>query len=129
MLRRIAAATAAVLMTVGVGTVASAPADAAHAGPVARAILPFHGHYSGLDGHHRTITFYYDGRSISNVRANGHLLVSSAPVAGVTVHHRCDPHAGRCVRGHWVSDLEFFGIWNDPNQGVESHFVATLVRH
>ncbi|MGY2701041.1 hypothetical protein [Nocardioides sp. HB32] len=129
MLRRIGATFAVLLMTAGVGLVVTAPADAAHAGLEARSVLPYHGHYLGRDGHDRSVRFYFDGHSLSNVTVNGHLIVSSAPVSGATVHHRCDSHTRKCVRGHWASDTEFFGIWNDPNQGHESHFTAYVYAH
>ena len=129
MLRKIAASVAAVLLTAGVGLTAPAPADAAHAGLEARSVLPYHGHYMGTDGHHRTVKFFYDGHSIRNVTVNSHLIVSSAPVSGVTVHHKCDTHTRKCVRGHWSWDTEFQGTWNDPNSGHEAHFVANLYSH
>jgi hypothetical protein len=129
MLRKIGASVAAALLTAGVGLTASAPAHAAHAGVEARTILPYHGTYRGLDGHHRTVTFYFDGHSLTHLRVNGHLIVSSAPVQGLTVHHRCDSHTGRCVRGHWSWDTTFEGTWNDPHQGHESHFTANVYAH
>ena len=129
MLRKIGAAAAAVLLTTGVGLVASAPADAAHAGFEARSVLPYHGYYEGHDGHNRVVTFYYDGHSISNNTVRGQRIVTSAPVSGATVHHRCDSHTHKCVRGHWASDIAFYGTWNDPNQGHESHFIAYVLHH
>jgi hypothetical protein len=131
-IRRISAAAAAVLLTAGVGLTAAAPAataHAAHAGVEARSVLPYTGHYLGRDGHHRLVKFYYNGHSLEHVTVNGHLIVSSAPVSGATVHHRCDSHTNKCVRGHWSWDTEFQGTWNDPRQGVESHFVADLYSH
>jgi hypothetical protein len=130
-IRRFSAAAAAALLMAGVGLTAAAPADAARADAGARghAVLPYVGHYLGHDGHARTVRFYYNGHSIQHVTVNGQPIVSSAPVSGATVHHKCDSHSGRCVRGHWDLDTEFQGIWNDPRQGHEAHFVASLYSH
>jgi hypothetical protein len=127
MLRKIGASVAAVLLTAGVG-LAAAPADAAH-GDARTAVLPYVGHYMGRDGHHRLVKFYYDGHAIHDVTVNGHRFVSSAPVRGVTVHHKCDSHTNKCVRGHWSWDTTFEGIWNDPQSGHQAHFTADLYSH
>ena len=129
-IRRISAvAAAAFMLGAGAGLAAAAPADAARTGLEARAVLPYVGHYRGADGHHRLVTFYYNGHSISNFAVSGHVLVSSAPVQGATVHHRCDSRTNKCVRGHWSWDTTFMGVWNDPNQGHESAFEAFLYAH
>ena len=64
------------------------------------------------------------GASTSNVRPQ-----TTRPISGVTVHHKCDTHTRKCVRGHWSWDTEFQGTWNDPNSGHEAHFVAYLYSH
>jgi hypothetical protein len=128
-LRKLGASVAAALLTAGFGVATTAPAGAAATTVEARSVLPYTGHYLGRDGHHRSVAFYFDGHSIHNVKVNGHLIVTSAPVSGATVHHKCDGHTKKCVRGHWSWDTEFTGTWNDPNQGHESHFTAHLYSH
>jgi hypothetical protein len=92
-------------------------------------VLPYAGHYQGRDGHHRHVTFYFDGHQIKDFKVDGHLFLSGAPVQGHQVHHYCNHHTSKCIRGHWSWDTTFTGVWNDPRQGHDVSFTADLYSH
>jgi hypothetical protein len=128
-IHELGASLAAVLLAAGVGLTTAAPVDAAATSVEARTVLPYVGHYLGRDGHHRQIAFYYDGSHVRNFKINGTLAVGSAPVQGHQVHHTCDHHRNKCIRGHWSWDTTFVGVWNDPRQGHDVSFEVFLYAH
>ena len=70
------------------------------------------------------VTLDLNGFTIS-----GRQFLSGAPVQGHQVHHYCNSHGSMCIRGEWVSDVEFVGHWNDPRQGHSVTFTANLYSH
>lgn len=127
--RKIGATAAAVVLTAGIGLTASAPADAGSEGIESRTVLPFSGSYHGSDFHGRPVSFQYGGGHIHLFKVNGHFFLSGAPVQGHQVHHFCEPRTNKCIRGHWVTDTQFDGHWNDPQQGHSVSFTARLFSH
>lgn len=75
--------------------------------------LPTQGWYEGIDHHHRTITFYYDGKNYMSHFTVGHKLIGGAHVSGheAAWHRTC--HGGYCSSGMWVTDTQVHGTW-DP---------------
>ena len=111
MLRKLLAVIAAVACAVAAAVAFSPLAEAGGGGttaPAARAALPTHGTYSGVDHHGRIISFTFSGSYM------GHFTVSRTVIGGAHVgstawHETC--HNGMCTKGTWVTDTHVSGYW------------------
>lgn len=126
--KTVASVAAALLVAGGVGLSTNAPAQAGGAAAHS-AVLPYPGSYMGSDAGRRTIKFTFDGHRINHFSINHHVYLSGAGVQGHQVHHYCNSANTMCIRGTWVSDVEFVGHWNDPRQGHSVTFTANLYSH
>lgn len=89
-------------------------------------VLPYEGHYLGVDTHHRTIRFQMRGGRIMHFFVN-HTAFPDAHLQGHQWHHTCGNNL--CTRGNWTTDVMVEGKWNDSRQGGDVHFTAQLVSH
>ncbi|MCW2843328.1 MAG: hypothetical protein JWN22_1244 [Nocardioides sp.] len=120
MIRKISSVVIALLAMTGLG-LASAGLGFAHSGTAspapaaARAVIPNHGSYSGVDHHGRIVTFSFSGTDVSHFAVN-HLVIGGAYVSRGMWHETC--HGGICTRGAWVTDGHVTGFWRyggDPS--------------
>lgn len=109
--------------------VASVPVQADAAQPAVHAaatVLPYTGHYFGLDTHHRHVNISYNGTQLTRVFVN-HQTFGTVHVGGHHMWHKTCAN-GWCTQGHWSSDTTIEGIWYDKNHNP-THFTATLYSH
>jgi hypothetical protein len=132
---RLRAAAVAVVLVAGLGLTPAAPASATTTGVESgNAIVPFPGHYKAWDRDGRLIKFYLNATrtNVQHFSVDGHLLLSSgAPVAHGKVRLFCIHGTTKCIRGHWVAEVLFQGIWNDGTHGAHGegvHFQAFFER-
>ncbi len=78
-------------------------------------VLPLKGWYEGVDHHHRTITFYFDGNNYMSHFTVSHRTIGGAHVSGHegAWHRTC--HGGYCSSGMWVTDTQVHGTWDPGN--------------
>lgn len=89
-------------------------------------VLPFDGHYLGMDAHHRTVRMVLHGGRITHFFVN-HTRFPDASLQGHQWHHTCGDSL--CTRGSWTTDTTVEGRWNDSRQGGDVHFTVHLMSH
>jgi hypothetical protein len=129
MKRKLLAVLAVLPAAVGVVGTAFAFSPLAEAGqggatqaPAARAALPMHGTYSGVDHAGRVISFTFSGNYMSHFTVN-HTVIGGAHVGSNAWHETC--HNNMCTKGVWVTDTHVTGSWRHGN-GHWVHFSAWL---
>ncbi|MFC6041463.1 hypothetical protein ACFP8W_06995 [Nocardioides hankookensis] len=113
----------AVLAALAVATGLTVAVTAITSGADAKAVLPAHGNYSGVDHAGRVVTFSFSGNYMSHLTINHH-TIGGAHVAGAAWHETC--HNGFCTRGTWTTDTHVAGSWRTGG-GHWTHFSASVV--
>lgn len=125
MIRKLLAATVAVLCVAGFGVATSGTAVAG-GGAAQRSVLPHHGTYNGTDQHGRHVSFTFGGAHSNQM---SHFTVGHQPFGGAHVshgmwHETC--HNGWCTKGQWTSDRHVTGSWRQGGSHTWTTFTATF---
>src|SRR5690349_9298693 len=112
MLRKLLAVLAAAACAAGLALTFSPFAEAGKGSASARAALPMHGAYAGVDHGGRIVSFMFSGNYMSHFTVK-HTVIGGAHVGSDAWHETC--HNGMCTKGMWVTDTHVTGFWRTAN--------------
>jgi hypothetical protein len=124
MIRKLLAATAALLFVAGFGVATSGTATAGDGGAAMRSVIPHHGVYNGTDAGHRHVSFTFGGAHGNQMThfTVGHQVFGGAHVSNGMWHETC--HNGFCTKGQWTSDGHVTGAWRHGGQAWTTFTVS-----
>ena len=128
MIRKLLAATAALLCVAGFGVATSGTAVAGDGGGGAamRSVIPHHGTYNGTDHHGNHVSFTFGGTHSNQMThfTVGHQSFGGAHVSNGMWHETC--HNGYCTKGQWTSSSHVTGSWRHGGSHTWVPFTASF---